>query len=170
MSSPHGPANPWRRRGARSGRARRRGAEGAGSGDLGFGPRGDFRIAFADHAVAAVALGGVETAVGALDERMGRVPVPDGGDADRDRDAAEMLAARTLHQFLAHHGATDLVADRDRLAQRGARQHHRELLAAVAGRDVLALDVLLDREGDEPKNLAARKVAESVFDDLEVIG
>src|SRR3977135_4261078 len=119
MSSPRGPRNPGRGRGARSGRARRRGAEGAGSGDLGFGPGGDFRIAFADHAVAAVAFGGVEPAVGALDQRMGRVAVPDGGDADRDRDAAEMLAARTFHQFLAPDGATDLIADRDRRAQPG---------------------------------------------------
>ena len=43
-------------------------------GFLGLG--GVFRIDLADHAVAAVALGGIEAAVGALDQRIGVVDRP----------------------------------------------------------------------------------------------
>jgi len=42
-------------------------------GDLALGLGGVFRIDLADHAVAAVALGGIEAAVGALDQGIGVV-------------------------------------------------------------------------------------------------
>src|SRR4029450_11790407 len=53
-------------------------------GHLAVGLGGVFRIDFADHAVAAVALGGVEAGVGALDQRVGVVTRLQHGDADRD--------------------------------------------------------------------------------------
>src|SRR5207245_2035905 len=61
-------------------------------------------VGLADDAVAAVALGRIEAGVGALDQRLNAVAGAMGGDADRDRDAAEVLAGRALHQFLAHDG------------------------------------------------------------------
>src|SRR6185295_8125946 len=90
-------------------------------------------------------------------------------DADRDGDAAEMLASRALHQFLGHHGAPDVVGDRERGAQRGARKDDGEFLAAVACSDVLAFDVLLHREGDETQHLIAGEMAERVVERLEVV-
>ena len=89
----------------------------AESGHLLLGRR-DFRVGLADHAVAAVALGGIEAGVGALDQRLRGVALAQRRDADRDRDAAEVLAGRALHQFLGHHGAADVVGDRERRAQR----------------------------------------------------
>ena len=88
---------------------------------LAVGLGGVFRIDFADHAVAAVALGGVEAGVGALDQRIRVVARLQHGDADRDGDAAENFAGRFLLQFLRHHGAADVVGDRQRLAQRRVR-------------------------------------------------
>ena len=65
----------------------------------------------ADHLVAAVALGGVEACVGALDQGLRRVVRPQHRHADRDGDAAEDLAGRFLLQFLGHHRAADLIGD-----------------------------------------------------------
>ena len=71
------------------------------SGDLGFGRGRELRIGLADHAVAAVALGRIEAGVGARDQRLRGVALARGGDAERDGDAAEVLAGRALHQLLA---------------------------------------------------------------------
>ena len=86
-----------------------------------------FGIGLADHAVAAVALGRIEAGVGALDQRIRVVARRQRGNAGRDRDAAEDLAGRLLLQFLRHHGATDVVGDGERLAQRRVRQHARRI-------------------------------------------
>jgi len=73
---------------------------------------GVFRVGFADHAVAAVALGGVEAGVGALDQRVGFVVGLQHGNSDRYGDAAEDFAGGFLPQFLRHHGAADVIGDR----------------------------------------------------------
>ena len=80
-----------------------------------------------------------------------------------------MLAGRALHQFLGHHRAADVVGDGERRAQHGVRQDDREFLAAVARGDVLALDVLLHRHGDEPQHLVAGEMAAGVVEILEMI-
>src|SRR5438445_582768 len=83
--------------------------------------------------------------------------------------AAEVLAGRARHRFLAHDGAANLVGGGDRLAQRRTRQHDGEFFAAIARRDILALDVLLDRQGDEPEDLVAGQMAVGVVEALEMV-
>lgn len=75
-----------------------------------------FGVDFADHAVAAVALGGVEAGVGTFDQCVGVFALLQYGDADGDGDAAEDLAGRLLLQFLRHHSAADMVGDGEGLA------------------------------------------------------
>ena len=75
------------------------------------------RIGLADDAIAAVALGRIKAFVGALDQNLRRVARAQHRDADRNRHAAETLAARSLHQFLGHDRAADVVGDRDRRLQ-----------------------------------------------------
>src|ERR1051326_264193 len=58
---------------------------------------GDLGVGFADHAVAAVALGGVEAGVGASDERLRGIVLAEQRDAHRNGDAAEVLAGRAFH-------------------------------------------------------------------------
>src|SRR3954467_8635780 len=60
---------------------------------------GVFGIDFADHAVTAVALGGIEAGIGAFDQRIRVVARLEYGDADRDRDPAENFAGGFLLQF-----------------------------------------------------------------------
>jgi len=48
-----------------------------------------------------------------------------------------------------------VVGNGDRLGQRRLRQRDDEVLAAIARRDVLSLDVLLHRHGNEAQDLVA---------------
>ncbi|MEY9807654.1 hypothetical protein ABIF30_007261 [Bradyrhizobium elkanii] len=63
----------------------------------------------------------------------------------------------------------DVVGDRQRLPQRRVGQHHGEFLAAIAGGDVLALDVLLQRLRHQPQHLIAGEMAVGVVERLEVV-
>ena len=139
---------PQAKQARRSGRRRKRASRSTPSGNQATCVRGggaDLRIGLAHHPVAAVPLGGIEAFVAALDQRLRVVVLLQGGDADRDGDAAEMLAGRALHQLLGHHRAADVVGHRDGGAQDRVGQDDGEFLAAVARGGVLALDVLLDR-------------------------
>src|SRR6266702_3161583 len=75
------------------------------SGVLALGLGGVFRICLADDAIAAVALGGVEAGIGALDQRIGIVARLQHGNADRDGNAPENFASGFFLQFLRHHSA-----------------------------------------------------------------
>src|SRR5262249_20141571 len=122
------------------------------------------QIAFGDNLVAAVALGGVEAFVGALDQGLRRVGRPQQRNPDRNRDTAKTFAARSFQQLLVHHRAPDLVGAADRRALRRLRQRDGEFLAAVTRGDVLAFDDLLDRNGNQAKNLIVGEVSETIVE------
>src|SRR5215510_1010653 len=74
-------------------------------------------IAVADDAIAAVALGGVEAAVGAPHESPGHLAPAVGGDASRYGEPADALARGALHQVRGHDAATDVIGNREGRAQ-----------------------------------------------------
>ena len=77
------------------------------------------------------------------------------------------FAARPLHQFLGHHAAAHLIGDGDGRAQRRVGKRDDEFLAAVAGDDIPAFDVVLHRHGDETEHLVTCEVAEPVVELFE---
>src|SRR5438445_11301527 len=78
---------------------------------LALGLGGVFRIDFADDAVAAIALGGIEADIGAFDKAVGIVGRIEHGHANGAGDAAENLAGGSLPSFLGHHGTADVIGD-----------------------------------------------------------
>ena len=93
--------------------------------------------AVGDHGVAAAALGGVEAGVGGLDQLLGLLAEPrrQRGDADADRHLAERRVGVRDAQLLDR--AAQPLGDLERLVGVGAGQQQRELLAAVARRQVV---------------------------------
>src|SRR4029434_9368828 len=73
------------------------------------------------------------------------------------------------HQLLGHHRAAYMFSNRYRRAQHGVRKNDCKLLAAVARRGILALDVMSHRHGNETQNLIAGEVAKVVVEGLEMI-
>ena len=109
-------------------------------------------VVFADDAVAAAALGGVEADVGGLDQGLRRRAGMQGGDPDRDRQAASASRRSSADQFGLHDGEPQLLGHLDSGAQRRPRHDHGELFAPVARGDILARDGVFQRVA--PRNAA----------------
>ena len=62
-----------------------------------------------------------------------------------------------------------MIGHGDGLTHRGGGQDHGEFLAAITRGDVLALDVLLQRQRNKAQNLIAGEMAVIVVDGLKVI-
>ena len=114
-------------------------------------------------------LGGVEAAVGALDQGGGAVSVAIGGDAEGGGDAPQLLIGGALEQFLGLDGPADVLGHDYRTFQIGDGQDGDEFLTAIARRQVSALYVGFERHGHEPQHLVAGLVAIGVVEILEMI-
>src|SRR5437763_15484467 len=68
-------------------------------------------IIVANDAVAAVALGGLEAAVGALHEGPRALALAIGRDPSRHRQPADALAGGALHQVRGHDTAADVIGN-----------------------------------------------------------
>src|SRR5262249_718252 len=88
---------------------------------------------------------------------------------NRNRDTAELLAGRALHECLAPDDAADVLADRAGLREPGSRKQDHELLPAIARGHILALYVLFEGTRDETEHLVASEMAEGVIHIFEVI-
>src|SRR5450631_3766642 len=119
--------------------------------------------------VAAVVLGGEQRAVGRRQHqrRLGAV-VGERGDAQRDRQLAHRLGAAELERELGDLRANPL---RDLLGRRLAdiEQDDGELLAAVAGDQIVGAPAVLQDLGDPAQRIVARHVTVAVVVALEVI-
>src|SRR4051794_12055892 len=128
-----------------------------------------FGRVIADDRIATTPLRRIEAGIGPLDHRVGAVAGAVAGNACGDRDAAESLACRALDEILRHDRHPQLLRDDTGFAEARPREDDGELLAAIAGREVSALDVELERLCHQPQDLVAGQVAESVVEALEVI-
>src|SRR5947209_13147005 len=123
------------------------------------------------HAVAAVVLGRVERAVGAVDQGGGAEHAfvrraVDPGVSEGCGDAHRFVADdhRRRHETLADPHGDDAGVPDARL-----RQHYAELLAAVTARDVVHAAAFLQRPADQLQHLVADRVAVRIVHALEVI-
>ena len=119
------------------------------------------------HAVSSRVLGGVEGLVGALDHERIALAGQQLGDSAGDCHG-EILAFET------DAGLLDRLAGSFRgllsLLDRGARQHDRELLAAVAGHDVRPrCAVWSENAGDSAKHFVAGTVPVAVVELFEMV-
>ena len=130
-----------------------------GLGDVGEEPAAD--------AVAALRLGFVEGAVGALDDFVGEHSAAVGrGGADTDGHAD--VLSRNGRQHLFHLEANPL-GDTGRAAVPGFGQNDHELVAAVAASHVRPAQDLLQPLADRGQDAVAAQVAMAIVDPLEVV-
>src|SRR5690606_16748261 len=124
------------------------------------------RPSVALDAVAALALGDVERAIGAFHER-GVVVTRCGDDhAGAEGDAG---AAAYGREAVRGDGGADAINADQRVVERGVRQQQREFLAAVAGKDVGLAQKLLHACDELTQHFIAGVVAERVVEFLEMI-
>src|SRR5216683_1805381 len=94
--------------------------------------------------------------------------VPEARHADR-HGHTQRSTARGRRERRGRHRAPQLLGDLDRLLASDARQHHHELVAAVAGHHVHLADVPLERHGDAAQHRVADGVPVGVVDLLEQV-
>src|SRR6476659_10136416 len=119
-------------------------------------------------AVATPTLGHVQRPVGRPHQGRGRgALLREGRSADRDRDVERWLALG--QERLAPDRLADALGELGRALDRGLRQHHHELLAAVAGERVDLADLLLHPVLELAEHAVTSGVAGPVVDQLEVV-
>src|SRR5262249_6080206 len=121
-----------------------------------------------DDAVAAVALGRVEVLVGQADQLGGGQRLLAGGAGHAEADRHGVRLPFVLERVPLDQGADALGDGGGALAGR-LRQHDGELLAAVAGEQLLLADARLDAGGQLAERVVAAQVAQVVVDRLEVV-
>ena len=123
----------------------------------------------ADHPVATGPLGHVERLVRGLDQRLAAVPVAgEDRDAETEREVGNGLAIE--QDRLAGDGTADPLGDRQGRPAVGAAQHQDELVAAVAGHEVLGPHGRYqDLPGEVTEDRVAGRVTDGVVDLLEVV-
>ena len=118
----------------------------------------------AHHAVPTRVLGRVERRVGGAEQVVDAVEAAIVGARDADADGDRRIRRRA---FL--HGPAQRLREFDCLRAIGARQDHRELLAAVAAHAVAAPDALLQLRRHQLQHLVSAGVAVAVVKLLEVV-
>ena len=122
------------------------------------------RVVLGDlHAVAAVFLGPVERAVGALHQMLQRVAPAQSADAEARGDAVDFRERFDRDQ------AAQLFRERGCFVHVGTRRQDQEFFAAPAADAVRVAQVLAHQSGDAGEDQIAGLVAVDVVDPLEVI-
>src|SRR3984885_7372152 len=146
--------SPSARRGASSARRRLRG----------------FVVWIIGHdAVPSLDLGLVEAFIGASQQVIGRLVSPQLGYPERRSHLADAFATRLNGPLLRLENDPDPLDRGDRLAEAGSREDQRELLAAEAGDLVLAAHVLHQDVSEQPQQVVADQMAETVIDMFEPV-
>src|SRR5262249_12651947 len=116
-------------------------------------------LELSDDAIPAELLGKIQCAVAAIDQIRHRLAELELADTDRHRDRRQHLAGRAAGELALRNGASDTLGDAVAGFEVRTRQHGNQLLAAIAGRQVVFADTVAYRLGHQAQHLVADAMA-----------